>query len=201
MDALDLMLKDFDYAAQRYRDMRTVLDKAISLFGTLIIAITTFIVRRDLPQEAYLIVAAALLVAFVHIGMYSYKQSCASGATDIAEMRIREWVKRHGITPIPFDMTKRFSFLRDGEPHIPRVLRQIHRLLLYTVLLAFYFFALCQGLMAATQSHAMRTAGVLIGLLLLAFFAYVGWLSNSYLKKRYTIAVEEAFGSITEHGA
>src|SRR2546425_12346166 len=95
MDAENLLLKEYESARSAYRDDKLDYQKAVSLFGTILIAIVTFILKGDLPQHAYLLAAGVMVLSALYLAALSYRGSSLAGVLRISEQKLHDWAKSH----------------------------------------------------------------------------------------------------------
>jgi hypothetical protein len=67
MQIEELLLKELELAREQHRDASTDLDKAVKMFGIIIIGLVTLIIKGDLPEKAYLLVALVYLLFLMKI--------------------------------------------------------------------------------------------------------------------------------------
>lgn len=95
MDIIELCLKELQIACERYQAEKEALDKSITAHVTICVALAAFIVKGELPQHAYLLLAAVGLFTALRVGGMSLKKSIASAIRSSAEDRLRLWCKAH----------------------------------------------------------------------------------------------------------
>jgi len=186
MDIEKLLLAEYESARAAYREIKGAQDKIMTLFGTILIALVTFIVKGDLPKETYLLCAAVLFLSAAYISAMSYKASCLAGVLRISEKKLNRWAKMQNAPIEVFDLVPRNVYLRDGAPRkilIPR----IHRHLAIVFLLVLYFFFIRRGLSALQVSRALYWVFAFIAVVAVPALGILASAQNRALKARFAL--------------
>lgn len=191
----ELLLHEFETAREQMRATEVAQDKAVKLFGAIIVALVTFTIKGDLPDSGYLLAAVVLFVSNVYVAALSHSKVSAAASMRISELRIRRWASEEFVGQVLFDLSERYRYLRMGFPR-QRAFRRIHRHLRTALLVGIYVLFISKGAAALTYSLEMVVPLVATGLTILVLFSLVTWIENQRLKRRFAWLIEAEGGEL-----
>jgi hypothetical protein len=184
MDVTDVLVKEQDVARELYREQRAIQETYTKVFAAAIVALITFIIKGDLPQSAYLLVAAVQLLGTIYILYIAYRKRICAGVYVLAERRLGKHLREKHPGTILFVLEPMRRYLRDGYPHRKKGSKSVNFILIFTYAVTYVVFVELglRGLsLTAFQNRCLLACWVL-GLLL---FAQMSLRQNGEQKSRY----------------
>ncbi len=195
MDTEKLLLAEYESARSAYCEIKKAQDKLMTLFGTILIALLTFIVKGDLPNEAYLLCAAVLFLGVAYVSAMSYKVSCLAGVLRVSEKKLNVWARQHGAEVEVFDLANRNVYLRDGLPQ-KKILPRMHRHLAIIFLLVLYLVFIHKGVSAVHMSRALTLTFYTFAVVAIPVLALLASAQNRILKRRFKILLSSETNTV-----
>ncbi|MCP3957591.1 MAG: hypothetical protein GY719_07030 [bacterium] len=184
MHLVDLLMKEYETALGIHRARVAAQETVIKIVGSLVLALVTFLLRGDLPKQAYLLAALVYLVGGLWVGALSRKRSSSLASLRISELKLRRWAEAQNEGWSLFDLIDRESYIRSGWPRRKRWAR-LHRGARLAVLVVVYLLLVRNGIDALNTTPAIKYSAGLLAVALLGFTGVFGWFEHRDLTRRF----------------
>lgn len=185
-----LMIKELDVARDLYKEQRAIQDKYSKMFGAIIVALLTFVIRGDLPEKIYLVIAAVELIGAIIILRISYRKRCNGGLYIISERKLAKHLKTQYPEYDLFNLVPYRKYLRDAYPKKSKAKEWVNLILLISFLSSYFYFII-QGLSAYALSNNAYWMLIVLSAIVLIVFIISSVKINSSQKLRFARAMDE----------
>lgn len=184
MNQADVVMKEYEIANDRYKFYSEAKTKLFGVFLTFFVVFLTFLVKGDLPQPVYLLLAAILFVFMLFQNYLTHKHVTAWLLWHYIEHKANSLLRAQGTSDKLLDLGEKTLYLVSGKGRYTTANRMTRHFTTIAVL-AVYEFCIWQGSRAVSQTivtviaiHAAFYAAALT-------FAMTAFLQNRTRKRRY----------------
>jgi len=190
MNLINILLKEYEMANDRYKFYSEIKTKFFGFFITFSLVFLTFLVKGDLPPSMYLLLAGIIFVfMFFHTYLVN-KQVTAWLLWHYLEKKINSFIKKNRLSDELLDFGTKTLYMAHGEGH-HTLANRITRYLIILVFLMVYEFCILNGARAVSQDFAILVAIHAAFYVVLLIFATTNYIQNKVRKSKYKEIIAE----------